>query len=225
MINNNKKVIIMKKTGMILFIFLSTPAFSQTVEDMVRDYDKKNNITKKLEDRHTYVTSDDFEIGEIKIKQSDILNDNFGDNLKKVDELVKSAKFKSIYYQAESIYNFVGYDSQNNIGKLRVEDSDFILKDQVYDFGVKIAGTKCISFFNVKNNKENIEELKKIKSYRISGVTDYLFVENDKYVNGGNFAGFYNNISCSFFNTFKEMPNVSSSISFEYKPQFIEVER
>lgn len=225
MINNNKKVVIMKRTGMILFIFLSTPAFSQTLEDMVRDYDKKNNITKKLEDHHTYVTSDDFEIGEIKIKQSDSLNDKFGDNLKKVDELVKNAKFKSIYYQAESIYNFVGYDSQNNIGKLRVEDSDFILKDQVYDFGVKIAGTKCISFFNVKNNKENIEELKKIKSYRISGVTDYLFVENDKYVNGENFAGFYNNISCSFFNTFKEMPNVSSSISFEYKPQFIDVER
>lgn len=225
MINNNKKVVIMKKIGTILFIFFSAPAFSQTVEDMVRDYDKKNNVTKKLEDYHTYVTSDDFDVGEIKIKQSDSLNDNFGDNLKKVDELVKNAKFKSIYYQAESIYNFVGYDSQNNIGKLRIEDSDFILKDQVYDFGVKIAGTKCISFFNVKNNKENIEELKKIKSYRISGVTDYLFVENDKYVNGESFAGFYNNISCSFFKTFKEMPNISSSISFEYKPQFIEVER
>ena len=198
-------------------------AFSKSIEEMVKDYDSVNNYGErgKFEDNLGYVDSKIISGGKIDIKIPDGELEHFGNSLAYIDAKIKDARFKSLFYKADHLDNIVGFDKDKRIGVVDIESSTSPLKGFINGFGIRMESGKCSSYVRVYKTRDTALEVKKLKNYKISGITDLIEIgdvnEYDR------FYEIANNVSCSFFNSFKDYTSASTSVVLEYKSEFIEV--
>lgn len=202
------------QTLLVLIAFPMHALSAENIDEMVKKYDKMQNsgANYKTENDLKFVDAKDFNGGGFKVKDNG--QKISGNVLSKISDK-KEKNIENIYYIADKGVGFVGFDKKLGVGYVDIKSSESKLATEVYDFGIKIVGTKCYSFFNVKKSDENLKDILNIGMYRISGITDYLII--DGIVKSDEYYGFYNNVSCSFYDAFYDLPAISTSVSLEYK--------